>query len=114
MIKGSCSHGAEMSEKPFFTSYDLSVKSFVSPLKISAALASNLGGSVDSADISALGNESTSLSTGQIQMINPRELLASINTLGSVMGWNQGQVRAIILSLMSSGMMQVVFQIVHV
>ncbi|KAM3623866.1 uncharacterized protein V6R79_016463 [Siganus canaliculatus] len=75
--------------------------------QVSAALAGNLGNSIDAAAISALGSESAGMSTGQIMMIKPQDLFAALGTLSRVMGWNKGQAKAIILSLMSSGMMQV-------
>lgn len=71
-------------------------------------MAGNLGDNIDATAISALGNESTGMSTGQIMMISPQDLLASLSILSSVMGWNEGQAKAIIQSLMSSGMLQVV------
>lgn len=75
--------------------------------QISAALAGNLGGDIDSTAISALGNESTGISTGQIKTIKPQDLLASLGVLSSVVGWNEGQAKAIIQTLMSSGMLQI-------
>ena len=70
-------------------------------------MASNLGEDIDSTAITALGNESTGISTGQIKEIKPQDILASLATLSNVIGWNEGQARAIIQILMSSGMMQV-------
>lgn len=70
-------------------------------------MAGNLGDNIDATAIAALGNESTGMSTGQIMMIKPQDLLAALSTLSSVMGWREGQAKAIILSLMSSGMLQV-------
>ncbi|TKS68567.1 Mesothelin-like protein [Collichthys lucidus] len=75
--------------------------------QISAALAANFGDQIDATTITSLGNESTGLSTGQIQLIKPRDLLAALGTLSSVTGWNGGQAKAIVLSLISSGMMQI-------
>jgi len=70
-------------------------------------LASNFGENIDATAISALGNESTEMSTGQIKMIKPQDLLLSLSILSTVMGWSNGQARAIIQALTSSGMMQV-------
>ncbi|XP_044203497.1 uncharacterized protein LOC122979809 [Thunnus albacares] len=75
--------------------------------QISAALAGNLGEDIDSSAISALGNESTGISTGQIKMIKPQDLLDSLDVLSTVMGWNEGQAKAIIQALMSSGMLEI-------
>lgn len=70
-------------------------------------MAGNLGNNIDATAIAALGNQSTSISSGQIRMIKPEDLLASLGVLGSVLTWNEGQAKAIVLSLMSSGLMQV-------
>ncbi|XP_008296599.1 uncharacterized protein LOC103369623 [Stegastes partitus] len=75
--------------------------------QISAALAGNFGDKIDATTIAALGNESIGMSTGQIKMINPQQLFAALTTLRQVMGWNEGQARAIIQALMSSGMMKI-------
>ncbi|XP_026214815.1 uncharacterized protein LOC113161444 [Anabas testudineus] len=75
--------------------------------QIAAALASNLGNNMDAASLAALGNESTGLSTGQIQTISPATLYLALTTLSSVSGWNYGQANAIIQALMSSGLLQV-------
>ncbi|XP_029355460.1 uncharacterized protein mslnb [Echeneis naucrates] len=75
--------------------------------QVSAALAGNFGNNIGATVISALGNESTGLSTGQIQTIKPQELWAALGVLSSVMGWNEGQAKAIIQSLISSGVMQI-------
>lgn len=75
------------------------------PLQVSAALAGNFGGNIDASAISALGSESTGLSTGQINMIKPGDLFAALDTLSSVSGWNGGQAKAIIQALM--GVMEV-------
>ncbi|XP_071382780.1 uncharacterized protein mslna [Centroberyx affinis] len=74
--------------------------------QVSAALAGNLGDNIDATSIAALGNESTGISTGQINMAKPGDLHASLGILSTVIGWNQGQAMAIIQSLMSSGMIQ--------
>ncbi|KAM7394590.1 hypothetical protein PAMP_021381 [Pampus punctatissimus] len=75
--------------------------------QISAALAGNLGDNIDATAISALGSESTGISTGQIKKIKPQDLFASLNILSVVTGWNEGQARAIIQSLKTSGMLQI-------
>ncbi|XP_042340408.1 uncharacterized protein LOC121941647 [Plectropomus leopardus] len=75
--------------------------------QISAALAGNLGDKIDATAISALGNESTGLSTGQIKTIKPKDLFAALSILSSVMGWNGGQAKAIIRSLVSSGVLKI-------
>ncbi|KAM7419684.1 hypothetical protein PAMA_016664 [Pampus argenteus] len=75
--------------------------------QISAALAGNLGDDIDATAISALGSESIGISTGQIKTIKPRDLFASLGVLSSVTGWNEGQARAIIQSLRTSGMLQI-------
>lgn len=80
---------------------------YVFPLQVSAALAGNLGDSIDAEAISALGNESTGMSTGQIKTIKPQDLLNALTTLSTVMGWNEGQAKAIVQSLMSSGGLEV-------
>uniref|UniRef100_A0A087Y5F7 Mesothelin a n=1 Tax=Poecilia formosa TaxID=48698 RepID=A0A087Y5F7_POEFO len=68
---------------------------------ISAALTSNLGDDIDSNAISALGNESTSMSKGQIKAIQPQQLVNALFTLSNVMGWNGGQAKSIIESLLT-------------
>ncbi|KAL7405207.1 hypothetical protein ABVT39_025204 [Epinephelus coioides] len=75
--------------------------------QVSAALAGNLGDSINAEAISALGNESTGLSTGQIKTIKPQDLLNALTTLSIVMGWNEGQAKAIVQSLMSSGGLEI-------
>ncbi|XP_029285570.1 mesothelin-like protein [Cottoperca gobio] len=75
--------------------------------QISAALAGNLGDNIDATAISALGNESTGISIGQIKKINPQDLLSALSTLSSVMGWTDGQAKSIIQTLMSSGLMKI-------
>ncbi|KAM9857099.1 uncharacterized protein ACBR49_000773 isoform 2-T2 [Aulostomus maculatus] len=74
--------------------------------QVAAALAANFGDSIDATTIITLGNESAGISTGQIKMISPSELYTALDYLASVVGWNEGQARAIVQSLMSSGMMQ--------
>ncbi|XP_023189400.1 uncharacterized protein LOC111608608 isoform X6 [Xiphophorus maculatus] len=69
--------------------------------QISAALTSNFGNNIDSNTISALGNESTSMSTGQIKAINPQQLINALFTLSNVNGWKAGQAKSIIESLMT-------------
>ncbi|XP_014907129.1 uncharacterized protein mslnb isoform X9 [Poecilia latipinna] len=69
--------------------------------QISAALTSNLGDDIDSNAISALGNESTSMSKGQIKAIQPQQLVNALFTLSNVMGWNGGQAKSIIESLLT-------------
>ncbi|XP_068583671.1 uncharacterized protein [Cebidichthys violaceus] len=75
--------------------------------QVSAALAGNFGDNIDATAISALGAESTGLSTGQVKTISPQQLLNALGTLSSVTGWNEGQARAIVQSLMSSGVFQI-------
>ncbi|XP_059180401.1 uncharacterized protein LOC131958981 [Centropristis striata] len=75
--------------------------------QVPAALAANLGDEIDSTAISALGSESTGMSMGQIKMIKPEDLLEAISTLGSVTGWNEGQAKAVVMSLMSSGALKI-------
>ncbi|XP_067354741.1 uncharacterized protein [Channa argus] len=74
--------------------------------QISATLVNNLGNNINVAALVALGNDSTSLSTGQIMAINPKDLANALSTLSNVEGWSEGQARAIIQALMSSGFMQ--------
>ncbi|XP_027874238.1 uncharacterized protein mslnb isoform X15 [Xiphophorus couchianus] len=69
--------------------------------QISAALTSNFGNNIDSNTISALGNESTTMSTGQIKAINPQQLINALFTLSNVNGWKAGQAKSIIESLMT-------------
>ncbi|XP_034413383.1 uncharacterized protein LOC117747873 isoform X2 [Cyclopterus lumpus] len=75
--------------------------------QVSAALAGNLGNDIDAGAIAALGNQSTGMSTGQIKSITPQQMLASLGTLGNVTGWNEGQAKAIVQSLMSSGAFEI-------
>ncbi|XP_068444753.1 uncharacterized protein [Clinocottus analis] len=75
--------------------------------QVSAALAGNLGDNIDAMAISALGGESSGMSTGQIKNINPQQMLDALGTLGGVMGWREGQAKAIVQSLMSSGAFQI-------
>lgn len=70
-------------------------------------MAGNFGDTIDSTTISALGNESTALSTGQLSSIRPQDLLAVLSMMGSLTGWNLGQANAVIRVLLSSGIMQV-------
>ena len=83
------------------------------PLQVSAALAGNLGDNIDATAISALGSESTGLSNGQINMIKPEDLFAALGTLSSVNGWNGGQAKAIIRSLMGIMKVSAVFLLLH-
>ncbi|MEQ2241585.1 hypothetical protein ILYODFUR_026844, partial [Ilyodon furcidens] len=73
--------------------------------QISVALTSNFGSNIDSNTISALGNESTSMSASQIKAIQPEQLLIALSTLRTVTGWSEGQAKNIIASLMM--MMQI-------
>lgn len=75
--------------------------------QVSAALAGNLGNSINAAALSALGNESTGMSTGQIKSIDPQHMLDSLGTLSSVTGWNQGQAKAIVQALTSSAAFEI-------
>ncbi|XP_028444309.1 uncharacterized protein LOC114562189 [Perca flavescens] len=75
--------------------------------QVAAALAGNFGDNINAAAITALGSQSSGLSTGQIKMIKPEDLYAALSILSSVTDWNEGQARAIILSLMSSGVMKI-------
>ncbi|KAG7485756.1 hypothetical protein JOB18_017770 [Solea senegalensis] len=75
--------------------------------QISSALAGNLGDSIDATAITALGTESSGLSTGQIHTIKPDDLVDSLSILSTVNGWNEGQARAIIASIMSSGKFEI-------
>ncbi|KAK5926100.1 hypothetical protein CgunFtcFv8_021697 [Champsocephalus gunnari] len=75
--------------------------------QVSAALASNFGDDIDATGISVLGNESSSLSVGQLSKITPADLLAALTTLSAVTGWNEGQAKAIIMSLISTGAMKI-------
>ncbi|KAK2817326.1 hypothetical protein Q5P01_025517 [Channa striata] len=75
--------------------------------QISAALVSNLGTNIGLAALVALGNDSTSMSTGQIKGISPKDLQNALSTLSTVEGWSEGQARAIVQALLSSGVMQI-------
>ncbi|XP_023814440.1 uncharacterized protein LOC101168922 isoform X2 [Oryzias latipes] len=75
--------------------------------QIAAALASNFGENIDAKVISALGNESTSLSISQIKSLKPSDLVDSLNILSNVIGWRIGQAKAIVLSLLTSGSVQI-------
>ncbi|KAG7222575.1 hypothetical protein INR49_016172 [Caranx melampygus] len=74
--------------------------------QISSALAGNLGNSINAGAITALGSQSVGISTGQIKLIRPQDLFAALGTLSGVVGWNEGQARAIIQALLSSGLLQ--------
>ncbi|PWA32548.1 hypothetical protein CCH79_00015043, partial [Gambusia affinis] len=69
--------------------------------QISAALTNNFGNNINSNTISALGNESTSMSMGQIKAIPPQQLVNALFTLSNVIDWNEGQAKSIIESLMT-------------
>ncbi|XP_077379824.1 uncharacterized protein LOC144020324 isoform X2 [Festucalex cinctus] len=75
--------------------------------QVFAALAGNFGNEIDATSIAALGNESTSLSVGQIKAIDAKDLLAALDTLTKVQGWRRGQARIIVMALMFSGLMQI-------
>lgn len=49
--------------------------------------------------IQLLGNESTSLTVGQISAASSTVLTSSLTTLSVVSGWNQGQANAIVQSI---------------
>ncbi|XP_048126475.1 uncharacterized protein LOC125312047 [Alosa alosa] len=66
--------------------------------EISAALVANLP-QISVSTIQSLGNESTSLTVGQISQTSSSVLVSSLSTLSVVSGWNQGQVNAIIQSI---------------
>lgn len=87
--------------------FDSTDKVFLSRVKVTAALAGNFGQNIDSTVISALGNQSTGMSLNQINSIKPQDLINSISTLSTVTGWSEGQAKAIIQSLLSSGVIQV-------
>lgn len=76
-------------------------------MKITAALVGNFGDRLDPRIIAALGNQSMGLSISQIQSMRPQDLLAVLNILASVTGWDEGQARAIIQVLLSSGVIKV-------
>ncbi|KAK1886019.1 Mesothelin-like protein [Dissostichus eleginoides] len=75
--------------------------------QVSAALASNFGDDIDATDISVLGNESNSLSVGQLSKIKSADLLEALATLSMVTGWNEGQAKTIIMSLISTGAVKI-------
>ncbi|XP_029906846.1 uncharacterized protein LOC115358879 [Myripristis murdjan] len=75
--------------------------------QIPAALAGNLGDNINAESIAALGSESAGMTTGQINMIKPEDLANSLNVLGAVNDWNQGQAMAIVQSMLSSGAIQI-------
>ncbi|XP_053273901.1 uncharacterized protein LOC128435137 [Pleuronectes platessa] len=75
--------------------------------QISSALAGNFGDNLDATNIASLGNEASSLSMDQINSIRVEVLLASLSVLSTVLGWNEGQARAIIQAIMLSGQMQI-------
>ncbi|XP_072319753.1 uncharacterized protein [Eucyclogobius newberryi] len=74
--------------------------------QVAAALAGNFGDDIDATTLETLGEENTGLSTGQIQTIPAKYLLEALGTLSGVSGWRPGQARAIVLSMMSSGVMK--------
>lgn len=63
-----------------------------------------MGENIDASSIAALGNQITGLSTGQLMMMKPSDVIKALGMLGGVNGWNQGQANAIIQMLLSSGM----------
>ncbi|KAI4896862.1 hypothetical protein NFI96_021852, partial [Prochilodus magdalenae] len=73
---------------------------------VSAALAENVE-TLTSSSLSALGNSSVGLSTGQISNTAPSVLISSLNILRSVVGWSQGQTIAIMQALLYSGGYQI-------
>ncbi|KAL1005125.1 hypothetical protein UPYG_G00054870 [Umbra pygmaea] len=73
---------------------------------VAAALAGTSGNNINTNIITALGNQSTGLSEGQITMAPASVLWASINILSTVSDWNQGQANAIIQSLTTGGYLQ--------
>ncbi|XP_049325328.1 uncharacterized protein LOC103033028 isoform X7 [Astyanax mexicanus] len=73
---------------------------------VSAALAENMG-SVTSSSISALGNSSTGLSTGQISSASPAILSSSLSVLSNVIGWSQAQTLTIVHTLLNSGVFKI-------
>ncbi|XP_051940160.1 uncharacterized protein LOC127613259 isoform X1 [Hippocampus zosterae] len=75
--------------------------------QVAAALAGNLGDEIDAASIAALGKESAGISVGQIKTIDGKDLHEALGTLSNVTGWHLGQAKAIVLALMSSGLMQI-------
>ncbi|XP_039469157.1 uncharacterized protein LOC116314637 [Oreochromis aureus] len=75
--------------------------------QVTAALAGTFGQNIDSTVISALGSQSTGMSLNQINSIKPQDLINSISTLSTVTGWSEGQAKAIIQSLLSSGVIQI-------
>lgn len=87
--------------------FDSTDKVFLSRVKVTAALVGTFGQNIDSTVISALGNQSTGMSLNQINSIEPQDLINSISTLSTVTGWSEGQAKAIIQSLLSSGVIQV-------
>lgn len=70
-------------------------------------MAGNLGENIDANAIATLGNQSSSLSTGQVMTMKPEDLMKALGTLGRVNNWNQGQANAIVQMLLSSGAMEV-------
>uniref|UniRef100_A0A3Q3PY66 Mesothelin a n=2 Tax=Monopterus albus TaxID=43700 RepID=A0A3Q3PY66_MONAL len=75
--------------------------------QISAALVSNFGTHIDAAVLAALGNQSTGMSIGQINKLNPADLYSTLNTLSNVQGWSEGQAKAVVQALISSGLIQI-------
>ncbi|XP_076838687.1 uncharacterized protein LOC143484076 isoform X2 [Brachyhypopomus gauderio] len=73
---------------------------------VTAALAMVLS-SDSSTSISALGNYSTGLSTGQLSTAPPAVLVSSLSVLSTVVGWSQGQTLVIIQSMLSAGVIKI-------
>ncbi|XP_068178769.1 uncharacterized protein [Antennarius striatus] len=73
--------------------------------QISAALAGNFE-TIDASAIEALGTESSGISTGQLENIDPQDLAGTVGVLSNVTNWNQGQVNAIVRVLISAGLIQ--------
>ncbi|XP_051560852.1 uncharacterized protein LOC127445100 isoform X6 [Myxocyprinus asiaticus] len=69
---------------------------------ITVALTANLP-TISSATIQLLGNQSISLTVGQISSTSSSIIAAALPTLRTVVGWNQGQANAIIQTLTASG-----------
>ncbi|XP_074485882.1 uncharacterized protein LOC141764496 isoform X2 [Sebastes fasciatus] len=95
------------SQESIMVLHNLSIICTALDSQITAALAGNLGGDIDATAISSLGNGSTGLSTGQIKTIDPLDLYDALTTLSDVTGWDEGQAKAIIQALLSSGMVQI-------
>ncbi|XP_076839501.1 uncharacterized protein LOC143484583 [Brachyhypopomus gauderio] len=80
------------------------IKSFCSPInpEVTAALVANIP-TLTFDTVQSLGNQSISLTEGQLSSASPAVINSSLPVLSTVIGWNQGQANAIVQSVISAG-----------